>query len=170
MNILLTGEINAGKSRLIDAYLREYAGSIGGYKTVREKTSTDEFFGIYLLDVCNPGALLTKQNRIGTCYEDRSLVCHTDVLEAAGADALSFDVQPSLIVMDEIGVLEKDCAAFTQRITECLDSSTSVLGVIKKKRSRFLESIIDRNDVVAIEVAGLPRERLLGSLRRYLSV
>ncbi len=170
MNILLPGEINAGKSRLIDAYLLEYAGSIGGYKTVREKTSIDDFYGIYLLDVRCPGAPLTMQNRIGTCYEDRSLVCHADVLEAAGASALSFDVQPSLIVMDEIGVLEKDCTAFTQRIIECLDSSTSVLGVIKKKRSRFLESIIDRNDVVVIEVAGPPREQLLGRIRRYLSV
>lgn len=170
MNILLTGEINAGKSRLIDAFLGQYSGSIGGYKTVRAKTSLDDFFGIYLLDVRSVGAPLTKQNRIGTCYPDRSLYCHADVLEAAGAKALNFDAAPSLIVMDEIGVLEKNCSAFTEKMIECLDSSTNVLGVIKKKRSRFLESITSRKDVIVIEVEGMPREQLLGSLRRYLSV
>lgn len=170
MNILLTGEINAGKSRLIDAFLKQYSGSVGGYKTVREKTSLDDFFGIYLLDLRCPGVPLTKQNRIGTCYPDRSLRCHADVLEAAGTNALTFDVVPSLIVMDEIGVLEKDCIAFTEKITNCLDSNTNVLGVIKKKRSRFLESITSRNDVVIIEVAELPHDHMLGMLRRYLSV
>lgn len=170
MNIFLTGEINAGKSRLIDAFLKEYSGSVGGYKTVREKTSLDEFFGIYLLDIRDLDAPLTIDNRVGTCFPDRTLGCHSDVLEKAGIYALTFDVVPSLIVMDEIGVLEKNCTAFKNKISECLDSDTNVLGVIKKKRSRFLDTISARPDVTTLEVAGISREQLLHTLKCYLSV
>ncbi len=170
MNVLLTGDINTGKSRLIDVFLKEYSGSIVGFKTLRAKTDIDAFFGIYLLDVRNLAEPLTKQNRIGTCFEDKTLVCHDDVLEKAGTAALTFDTLPSLIVLDEIGVLEKNCAAFTNKITECLDSQTNVLGVIKKKRDRFLDSIIDRNDVIVIDVQGKQQKKLLELIKRYLSV
>jgi nucleoside-triphosphatase THEP1 len=170
MNILLTGEVNTGKSRLIDAFLSEYTGSIGGFKTLRRKTVLDDFFGIYLLDVCHIDEPLAMKNRIGTCYRDRSPVCHNEALEKSGVEALCFYSLPSLIVMDEIGVLEKDCTAFTNKIFECFDSSANVLGVIKKKSDSFLDSIISRSDVTVIEVRKDSHAQQLHMLKRYLSV
>ncbi len=108
MNILLTGERNIGKSTIIDEFLKQYTGNVKGYRTVREKTPLDEYYGVYLLDVNDGNPLLTKKNKAGDCYENKSLVPYKDVFDTLGVKLLSDYDNADIIIMDEIGVLERD--------------------------------------------------------------
>ena len=154
MNIFLTGEINTGKSTVINQFLSVYTGKTHGYKTIRAKTHADDFFGIYLVDINDEEKHLTVENKAGDCHIDKSLICYKHVFEALGVHMLQGYKNADIIIMDEIGVLEKDCENFKEMIIKCLDSDTPVLGVIKQKNFPFLNSIRARKDVRIIEVDG----------------
>lgn len=166
MNIFLTGKINCGKSTIINQFQDNYSGSICGYKTVRAKTCLDDFFGVYLLDIKDSDNSLDLENKVGDCFENKSLICYENIFNSLGVSILENYQHTSLVIMDEIGVLEKDCERFKKMIIECLDSHTSVLGVIKQKDSIFLNYIRARNDVLVIEVTPLNNQDVLKELIR----
>ncbi|MCK5130051.1 MAG: hypothetical protein KAQ68_09370 [Clostridiales bacterium] len=165
MNVLLIGEINCGKSTIINAFLAEFEGSIVGYKTIREKTQLDDFFGIYLLDINNLDQKLNSDNKVGDCFEDKTLFCHKDVFERLGIKALKNHENTNLVIMDELGVLESKCNLFQSQVHQCLDSKVNVLGVIKPRNSPFLDSIRSRPDVKIIEVSKANNTEVLDTLK-----
>lgn len=152
MNVFLTGDINVGKTRLINRFVEQYCGSVGGYKTVRKKSRIDDFYGVYLLDIRNNENLLCAMSRVGSCKPDKSLKSYNTVFETLGVKLLTFDEMPELVIMDELGVLEEKCMLFGQKVHDCLEAKTDVLGVIKKRKSAFLEGIRNRKDVIVFEV------------------
>lgn len=166
MNIFLTGEINCGKSTLLNEFLSDYKGTIGGYKTLRINTDEDVFFGIYLLDINEPPIKLDSENRVGDCFPDKSLVRYEDVFNTLGVEILSDLDDCDLIVMDEVGILERDCEPFKQKIFDCLDSAIHVLGIIKKKDSPFLNEIRARQDVIIVEITGYNNNQVLNKLKK----
>lgn len=168
MNILLSGERNSGKSKLINEFLKSCSRTSGGFKTVRIKTQIDDFSGIYLIDLSKPETALTAQNRAGTCTPSRQPISHEHIFETVGAKALSFIELPDLIIMDEIGVLESECTKFKQKILECLSSPADVLGVVKKKNSDFLNSIRAREDVLILNVNSNNHKQIMSLLKEYL--
>ena len=165
MNIFLTGKIDCGKSTIINQFLVEYSGSVSGYKTVRESTHLDEYFGVYMQDMNGNEKDLSLQNKVGDCYEDKSLVCCENVFNTLGVGLLENYQDCDLVVMDEIGILERDCEPFKAKIIEVLDSDTAVLGVIKQKDSAFLNSIRKRKDVTIIEITRLNNQDVLEQLK-----
>lgn len=168
MNIFLTGEINIGKTTIIQKFLETYSGSIGGFKTVRIDTDEDEFFGVYLLDIKSEGECFSKQNKVGDCFPDKSLISYEEVFETLGVEILTFVRYPSLIVMDELGKLEENAIKFQKKVHECLDSSTDVLGIIKKKHNDFLDSIRDRDDVTILTVNQENRDAMISKITELL--
>lgn len=168
MNIFLTGEVNVGKTTVIQRFLKDYSGSVGGFKTIRVQTENDEFFGVYLLDINDEGKMLTKENRVGDCFPDKSLISYKNVFDTIGVKLLSFDKYPSIIVMDELGVLEKDAVKFQDKVFECLDSDTDVIGIIKNKDRLFLNSIRNRDDVLILTVSHDNRDSMMNKLTEYL--
>lgn len=152
MNILLTGDINAGKTTVIDQVLAQYWDDVRGFRTVREKTEFDDFYGVYLQDIRDTRGRLQIHSRVGSCKPDRSLTSYDTVFETLGVKLLSFDKLPNLVVMDELGVLEENCPLFQQKVSCCLDANFDVIAAIKKRNSLFLNIIRERNDVVILEV------------------
>lgn len=160
MNLLITGKKNVGKSTLVSKVLDVYTGRIGGYRTMREKTQLDVYYGIYIADVLEKKPALTVHNRIGECFPDTTCKSFCDVIETRGTALLTFDCMPDLILMDELGTMEEHCPLFKQAVIRHLDSDTDVLGVIKDKHSPFLDSIRNRQDVKIITVTKENREEL----------
>lgn len=152
MNILLTGDINAGKTTVIDKVLTQYTGDVCGFRTVREKTEYDDFYGVYLQDIRDAHSELQIYNRVGSCKPDRSLISYETIFETLGVKLLTFDRLPNLVVMDELGVLEENCSIFQQQVLHCLDADFDVIAAIKKRNSVFLNTIRERKDVIILEV------------------
>lgn len=168
MNVFLTGFKNAGKSSIINEFLTEYCGTVGGFRTILKKTPIDEFCGIYIVDITQSDVSLGYDNRAGSCTPERKPIGYSQVFETAGVNALSFKTKPDLIIMDELGVLENECDTFKSKVTECLDSEADVLGVIKSKSSDFLDAIRARKDVIVIDVHNYEAKELLLKLKEYL--
>jgi len=166
MKIFLEGNINIGKSTIINTFLTEYKGKIAGFKTVREQTALDDFFGIYLLDINDKKCSLTIENRAGDCFEDKSLFCYKDVFNIYGVELLNNYIDSDLIIMDELGILEDDCDLFKDAVIRCLDSDKNILGVIKNKSSEFLDGVRNRKDVQIIKVTHENRDIVLSELRQ----
>lgn len=153
MNILLTGDINAGKTTVVDRVLAQYSGNVRGFRTIRERTQLDDFYGVYLQDIRDKESKLQINNRVGSCKPNRSLISYGTVFETLGVELLTFDILPDLVVMDELGVLEENCPLFQQKVFRCLDANFDMIAVIKKRNSPFLNTIREREDVKIIEVA-----------------
>ena len=165
MNVFLTGKINCGKTTLINKFLADYKGRVSGYRTIRAKTHLDDFFGIYLLDINESTENMNKKNRAGDCFEDRSLICFDNVFNTIGVKLLEGYSESDIVIMDEIGALEKDCTLFTDKVFEVLDSKTDVLGVIKQKDTPYLNKIRLRDDVKIIEVTGTNNDEIESELK-----
>ncbi len=168
MNVFLTGGSNAGKTWLIERFLDQYSGTVGGYKTVLAKTQIDEMCGIYLLDISRKKEAFTKKNRAGSCTLERNPVCYPEVFETLGVEALEKQPRPDLIVMDEVGVLEAGCPLFKKSVIDCLDSPSDVLGTLKKKSSDLIESIRARNDIYLIDIDITSQSEAMNRLKEYL--
>ncbi len=168
MNVFLTGGSNAGKSWLIDKFLEQYSGTVGGYKTVLAKTDIDKMCGIYLLDINNQDEPLSHYNRVGSCAIDRNPIGYKEIFETVGVAVLKKIPPPDLFVMDEVGVLENGCPNFKKSVINCLDSPSDVLGVLKKKSSDLIDLIRARNDIYLIDLGLTSQSEALRRLKEYL--
>ncbi len=166
MNVFLTGQINCGKSTIINKFLEGYKGKAAGYRTIRAKTHLDDFFGVYLLEINESKKNMNEKNRSGTCFADKSLICHEYVFNTLGVKLLEGYSQADIVIMDEIGGLEKDCTLFLNKISEVLDSDANVLGVIKQKDTPYLNGIKQRADVRIIEITGRNNKEALEEVKR----
>ena len=80
------------------------------------------------------------------------------VFDDLGVTALQSALENAdVIVLDEIGVIEKECHNFKQLIFRCLDSEKLVLGIYQQRAKWFSKSLTARNDAVVFEV--LPHNR-----------
>lgn len=58
----------------------------------------------------------------------------------------------TLILMDELGVLEEGAEAFQAEVFACLNGDKRVAGILKKADSPFLEQIRRRKDTAVLEL------------------
>ena len=88
------------------------------------------------------------------------------VFNENGARMLQASRQAScpIILMDELGRLEREAYAFIDEIYACLDSDKRVLGVLQKCSSEHVEVISKREDVTVITVTSENREELFKQL------
>ena len=168
MNIFLSGGKRAGKSTVIERFLKEYRGTVGGFRTVRTKTFLDSFFGVYLTDVQDRQPSVLLEARAGCCNPDGSSICYPNAFEVRGVSLLTQSPMPSLIVMDELGVLEENCSRFQKAVINCLDAQANVLGVIKQKSSPFLDCVRARDDVMILNMDENTRSDAFASIRILL--
>ena len=81
---------------------------------------------------------------------------------------MSFKSWPDLIILDEIGSLEEDSIHFKNCVIGCIEASSNVLGVLKKKNSDFIDSIRARNDIFIIDLDISSKNYAMRMLKEYL--
>ena len=72
------------------------------------------------------------------------------------------------IMMDELGIFEKDASAFRQAVVDCLNSDCHVLGVLQKADDPYLDAILNRSDVLVFTVTKENRDALVQPLLEAL--
>lgn len=155
-HILITGEVQVGKSTLLRRFLSRHPDwKVGGFRTVT--LWQDEVKGVgtvHLLPAvggkcCPENACAIRENRTA-----RAIPGAFDRLGAALLIPGRYDV----LLMDELGVLEKDAPAFRKAVLDALHGEIPVYGVIKPKRSAFLDEIRSCPSVQLIELHAEDRE------------
>ena len=169
-HIFLTGPIQIGKSTRIRAALRALAISQpGGFLTVSSEPLSDGSRTVHLIPAARPDAPLLEENRVGIRCTGRGIVPFPAVFESAGIAALQGAEASRLIVMDEIGRMEREAANFSARILALLDGKTPILGVVQQMaHTPLAEAVRSHPNVRLIEVTERTRAGVLDEILRGL--
>ena len=163
MHVFLTGPVQIGKSTLIAAALDTLQPErLGGFRTVSAKPEADGSRPVYLHPAAAQDLLCGAQNRVGIRRPELGIASFPDAFETAGLAALEGAEDCDLILMDEIGRMERHADAYSARIRTLLDGAVPILGVVQKKADTPLAGTIRSHpNVRLLEVSAQNRDTLL---------
>ena len=156
--ILICGPRGVGKSTLIRRLTALYPGPVSGFVTKRETVADGEgLFPIYIHPAACPEARRQygPENLIGRCDSRRSVRC-TPAFDDWGPRLLE---GPGLLLMDELGFLERDAHRFQE----------AVLAAVKNRDDPFLRAVRSVPGVRVLYITRENREGLFRLLERDLA-
>ena len=165
IKIVLTGEKNVGKSTIVRRVLESFKGTVGGFLTKREPISDHDVIPICLYDI-------HKQDNlhgcvVGLCSSVRVIEMYPERFNRIGVETLTFETLPDLVIMDELGMMEKDASLFLNRVKEIMAADLNVLCVVKRRENPFLDRIKEMADIV-YEVNKENREQVFLEIKERL--
>ena len=155
-HVLLTGEIGIGKSTVLQKTIKALGLSVGGLqsyslqargvlpKTLYLRAYGDRGQGEFLCELPDG-----DKSRIAPVFDDLGAKL---LLQAQAAH--------DVIVIDEIGRLERFASAYHQALEACFSGDKPVLGVIRKHKAEWADWIRERQDVLLLEVTKENRDTL----------
>ena len=166
-HIFLTGEKQVGKSTLVSAVLSSVHLKYSGLRSISVFDENNDR-NVYLVPANgenrDPAAL------VGVCSNRHITEKYPEVFDDVGCRLLDFDEDTELIVIDEIGKMERDAKRYSARILELLDrKDVRILGVVQKKADTDLAQAIRKHpNVKMIEVTEANREELVPAILELL--
>ena len=159
-HVFLTGDTRLGKTTLLNALLALHpAWRVGGFRTYLYQN------GVYLAPADAPqdkdglpDAPRDEQSRVG--LRGKPPVAFPAAFDALGASLLS-PAGKDVLLMDELGFLERDAQRFQCAVLHALDGSAPVLGVLKPLRTPFLDRVRAHPDVRVLAVTRENRDELM---------
>jgi nucleoside-triphosphatase len=169
-NFLLRGEPGIGKTTLIHQVLADLPVQAAGFFT-REIRSGKKRVGFELVTLDGRQGTLAHL----TCkssYKVGNYGVDLKVMERLAVPALesALKFQAPLIVIDEIGKMECFSKKFRDLTIACLDSPMTVFGSVQTFSHPMIEMIMNRPDVVLIEVTAANRDQLVHQLGELLKL
>ena len=165
-HILIYGERGSGKTTMIEKLLRVNRRPVYGFCTWMTPRREDGYHSIYMHPAHDTRREKRTENYIGDC-NSRERTVHSEVFETMGVECLKHSTD-GLIVMDELGFMEKDAKAFCAAVNQCFDGDTPVLAVCKARfdvdflnalrahpKVRPIELTIENRDAVFEELLGV---------------
>ncbi len=144
--ILLAGRRRSGRSSMIRALLRDVKAPVFGYETVTMGTRADGYHEIYLYPYGQTPREKRPENHAGDC-NTRERVVYSGVFDTLGCACLS-PGEDGILVMDEIGFMERDAAAFCRAVLACLDGPLPVLAAVRTGiETPFLRQVMKHPNV-----------------------
>jgi nucleoside-triphosphatase len=158
-NIFLTGAVGVGKSTVLKKALALLPELVcGGFRTV--SASPVDGRREVLIEPMWEGAQRDAARLVGLRLED-GFVAYPEAFDTMGTAILAETPRDAkLLLMDELGIMEADAMRFKRAILAALDGPLPVLGVIKPKRSDFLDAVRAHPRSVVLPVTPENREKL----------
>lgn len=166
MNIFLTGEIQVGKSTIINRYIAMHDYRVGGFRTVAGDYEEDGSSNIHIVSA-DGTQLRSKDNIVIRRNGPRSIRgfdVFPKVYDTFGVKLLTQNAGCDLIVMDELGPKESDALLFQMAVFACLEGPVPVLGVVMQRESPFLDKVRQCPNVKLIEVTENNRDSVFTGL------
>ena len=172
MHIFLTGDVQVGKSTIINKTLAALKiERPGGFRSVSVPDLPDGAMSVYLLAAAEKAPAMGDFNRVGIrkgC--GRGIEKFPQAFETAGVQALKNAEQSRLILMDEVGRMESAAAQFSARMEALLDGSVPILGVVQKIADTPLTNAIRTHpNVRVLTVTKENREQMAQEVLRLIS-
>ena len=175
MHLFLTGEIQIGKSTLIrSALARCDQERIGGFCTFTRWDPGDGNGYVHLVSWNREAVELTSENTVGIRWrvpvDNRYAEVFPAVFDTVGTEILTKGIPPAckLIVMDEIGWMERKAHCFAAQVLHCLDGEIPVLGVIKPRSAPLPDAVRNHPKVRIQCVTESNRNELLQVIREFV--
>lgn len=157
-HILLTGEVQVGKSTALRKFLKKYGYTADGYRTYWKDRST-----LYIAPFGREEGVCVVATEDGT----RKVVAEGFEY---GASLIEGSGNEQLIVFDELGRFEQCSQRFMDAVFSKLNGEKTVLGVIKKENNQFLDKIRENPNVVIVEVTESNRDEIPDEIRKYIMI
>ena len=162
-HLFLSGEKQVGKSTLLRKWLDRTNVRKSGFYTCKH-ISDDGHLYVHILGA-DTEDMPTNDNILFDCRE-RDLDAASERFNHIGCPLLRTTPDTTLIIMDEIGVMEEKADLFCETVLRTLDGSIPVIGVLRKETADppLIHSIKNHPDVRIIEVTKENRDELALSL------
>ena len=168
-HIFLTGEKQVGKSTLWKKVLERAGIHPSGFQTL-EYLVNGSFRGYRLHGLGRVPEQFGNDVPISVFLRRKLHLPVTDSFNIFGTALLRLALEDGgFVLMDELGIFERDAADFRQAVLDCLDGSCHVLGVLQKADDPFLEAILNRPDVRVFTVTKENRDELVEPLLEALA-
>lgn len=141
MHALIVGERGVGKSTLIRRVLKEVNMPLFGFETKKESGLADAEKGepVYIYEVGKPH-VQTEENLIGYCgKKDREQFRRT--FERFVPKLRQQIPEGSIILLDELGIMESEAEDFCGAVLSLLDGEVPVIAAVKPKDTAFLQAV-----------------------------
>ena len=166
-HIFLTGDIQVGKSTIIQKYIAAHPElRIGGFRTVWKDERWNNRNTLYIVPAAGPDEM-TDSNRVGLregVFPDRIATDYPKVFNIAGVMLLRHPEEYDLILMDEIGIGENTADVFQKAVLSVLDGDIPVIGVVRDKPGVLTDAVREHPNVRTIVVTVENREKILDDL------
>ena len=160
MHIFLTGEVQCGKSTVIDRVLAQLNCAIGGFRSGfdEHRDQTDRW--LYMWDVAFPPTRDEAHYVVRFTSDRPEVLLHR--FDEIGSSALrrARETGAQLIVMDECGRFEGKAEDFKHEIFSALDGDIPVLGVVRQGYHGWLDDIRNHPKVTVLTVTEENRDDL----------
>lgn len=171
--LFITGRPRCGKSTIIRNRIAPLGFDLGGF-SIQRLTRKGETWAFRLLDLADePYVTHLESNKL---FDDIAIFMATPgkwqgaaaVFNSKGCRALEKCLgKEELVIMDELGIFERDALEFQASVFKILDSRLPVLGVLKNKSNPFLDRVRSHPAVSIWEYPGpQAEEKLTDFLRR----
>ena len=169
-HIFLTGEKQIGKSTIWKKVLEELGVEYQGFRTFPFEIN-GERRGFYIHSFGPVPEGYVNDVPISSRAKPVGAIPVSDAFDTFGADVLyqaAASENENIILIDELGRLERNAKKFQEAAIKCLDSGKLVIGVLQKTESGFLEGIKKRSDVEVFVVTEENRELLPDQLIKLI--
>lgn len=170
MKILLCGDINSGKSTLIERLLADIGEKPRGYITVRMPENADGRSYVYLYDIAKPPERIEDAQVIMAFENGKLIEKHPELMSLMAAPLLEDIPEGSLVVLDEIGTLEDNEERFKAAVMRILSGNYRVLASVKAKNTDFLRAVRSHPDCELYIITPENRNELYMQLRRQYDI
>ncbi len=159
-HIFLTGDVQVGKSTVVDKVLAGLNATVGGFRTGSGQERHENGRHLYLWDAA--GQPLCDESHQVAYITPETRQSFPDRFDTLGCETLhrAKDAGVDLILMDECGFLERDAAEFQAEVMDTLDGDIPVFGVVRLRSSGWTDAIRTHPKVTLIAVTEENRDEL----------
>lgn len=175
MHLFLTGHIQVGKSTLIHHILSQLPDvTLGGFRTISVRDLPDGSASVYIVGAKEEMPSVGEENRIGIrtrtpVPDQKGPLAFPEHFDSYGCSLLEHAEDSTLILMDEIGKMERNAASFLNRVRTLLDQDTPILGVVREQGSTPIQAYIRNHPKVhLIQVTEENRDSMKEELFRMV--
>lgn len=168
MHIFLTGNVQVGKSTVLQRVLSSLRVPVGGFCTGFDEQRDQSDRWLYMWDASEP-PVKDELHRVVRFADDKPDVLISRFDEIGGGSLRrARESGAQFIVMDECGRLERHAEIFKQEVLTTLDGDIPVLGVVRQGYSGWLDEIRNHPKVTLLTVTEENREDLPGQILSLL--
>lgn len=170
MNIFLTGEIQIGKTMIIEKVIQSLNLNYGGFKTYFGPDRKLPTRLLYMNSITEP-YIYNKKYGIVQISEFAKPEIIDNRFNSYGSKLIKEAIEnKELIIMDELGRFEKDSLEFQEQVFRAIESKTPVLGVIKLDFQGWVDKIRNHPNVELIFVTKDNRDDLPILIKEKLEI
>ena len=163
MNVFLTGNVQVGKSTVIKRFLEKENISPLGFTTHLDRST-----GVLTIKIIGKDG--DREIKAAAPIGGSRPVPDIEAFDRAGKMLTDMDTSDcDMLIMDELGFMERDAHVFTDAVPAMLDRGIRTVGVLRNKPDGpFWDMLHERDDTVILTVDEENRDDIPDIIARYM--